>query len=54
MMGTENQGQPVVMGLFVNGELVDEGGYTLKNGDCLIIGGDPRTQVFLTFYDPDL
>jgi serine protease Do len=52
--GDKKSGHPSSNGIFIDNQPIDEDGYVLRNGDCLVIGGDPRTQVYMTYYNPDL
>jgi len=53
--GDKEDGIPSRNGIFINNQKISSTeGYILKNGDCLQIGGNPRNQVFLTYYDPSL
>lgn len=52
--GDKASDRPSSNGVFVGGDPIDDEGYVLRNGDRLVIGGDPRTQVFLTYYNLEL
>lgn len=48
-----DQNFPSRNGVFVSKERIDtRKGYLLKNGDQLLIGGEPHNQVSLTYYNP--
>jgi len=49
-----DQGKPSSNGVFLNENKVDsQTGYLLKDGDKILIGGDSRSQIELTYYGAD-
>ena len=52
--GDKETGHSSSNGIFIDDQPIDEDGHILRNGDCLVIGGDPRTQAYMTYYNPDL
>lgn len=52
--GDKKRNNPSSNGILVDGQPINDEGYMLRHGDCLSIGGDPRTQVFLAYYNPEI